>query len=41
MPLLTIPIEFFLFAATLLGVAIFHKRNLEIAVAGLVAITLY
>ena len=41
MPLLTIPIEFFLFAATLLGVAIFHRRNLEIAVAGLVAITLY
>lgn len=41
MPLLTIPIEFFLFGATLLGVAVFHRRNLEIAVAGLVAITLY
>lgn len=41
MPLLNIPIEFFLFAITLLGVAIFHKRNLEVAVAGLVVITLY
>lgn len=41
MPLLNIPIEFFLFAATLLGVAVFHHRNLEVAVAGLVAITLY
>ena len=41
MPLLNIPIEFFLFATTLLGVAIFHKRNLEVAVAGLVVITLY
>jgi Na+/H+ antiporter NhaD/arsenite permease-like protein len=41
MPLLNIPIEFLLFAVTLLGVAIFHKRNLEVAVTGLVAITLY
>ncbi|WP_324780343.1 citrate transporter [Thiobacillus sedimenti] len=41
MPLLNIPVEFFLFACTLLGVAIFHRRNLEVAVAGLIAITLY
>ncbi|MEQ1593197.1 MAG: citrate transporter [Thiobacillaceae bacterium] len=41
MPLLNIPIEFFLFGFTLLGVAIFHKRNLEVAVTGLVVITLY
>lgn len=41
MPLLNIPVEFFLFAFTLLGVAIFHTRNLEVAVAGLLAITLY
>jgi Na+/H+ antiporter NhaD/arsenite permease-like protein len=41
MPLLNIPVEFVLFAITLLGVAIFHQRNLEVAVAGLVAITLY
>ncbi len=41
MNLLNIPLEFFLFAATLLGVAIFHARNLEIAVAGLLVIALY
>jgi Na+/H+ antiporter NhaD/arsenite permease-like protein len=41
MPLLNIPVEFFLFAITLLGVAVFHKRNLEVAVTGLVIITLY
>jgi Na+/H+ antiporter NhaD/arsenite permease-like protein len=41
MPLLNIPVEFFLFALTLLGVAIFHHRNLEVAVSGLVIIALY
>ncbi len=41
MPLLNIPVEFFLFAITLLGVAIFHHRNLEVAVSGLVLIALY
>src|SRR5512138_520746 len=41
MPLLNVPAEFVLFALTLLGVAIFHKRNLEVAVTGLVLITLY
>jgi Na+/H+ antiporter NhaD/arsenite permease-like protein len=41
MPLLNIPVEFFLFAMTLLGVAIFHTRNLEVAVTGLIAIALY
>src|SRR5689334_14815865 len=36
-----IPIEFLLFALTLLGVALWHQRTLEIAAAGLVTITLY
>ena len=36
-----IPIEFLLFAFTLLGVALLHHRTLEVAAAGLVAITLY
>ena len=34
-------VEFILFALTLLGVALFHRRTLEVAVAGLVAVTLY
>ena len=34
-----IPVEFLLFGATLVGVAIFHRRTLTIALAGLVAIT--
>jgi len=38
---LSIPFEFVLFALTLLGVALFHQRTLEVAVAGLVAIVLY
>lgn len=38
---MNIPIEFVLFAITLLGVAVFHNRNLEVAVTGLLAITLY
>jgi Na+/H+ antiporter NhaD/arsenite permease-like protein len=36
-----IPIEFLLFGFTLLGVALWHHRTLEVAAAGLVAITLY
>ena len=36
-----IPVEFLLFAFTLLGVALWHHRTLEIAASGLVAITLY
>ena len=36
-----IPVEFVLFALTLLGVAIFHKQTLEVAVTGLAIITLY
>ncbi len=33
-----IPLEFILFGATILGVALAHRRNLEIALAGLAAI---
>lgn len=36
-----IPVEFLLFGFTLLGVAVFHHRNFEIALTGLVAIALY
>ncbi|MGH8771674.1 MAG: citrate transporter [Burkholderiales bacterium] len=36
-----IPTEFYLFAATLLGVALFHHRTLEVALTGLTAIVLY
>jgi Na+/H+ antiporter NhaD/arsenite permease-like protein len=36
-----IPLEFVLFALTLLGVALLHHRTLEVALAGLGAITLY
>lgn len=35
------PIEFYLFGLTLLGVAIFHHRTLEVALAGLAAILAY
>ncbi|OQW60879.1 MAG: citrate transporter [Proteobacteria bacterium HN_bin10] len=35
------PLEFVLFAATLLGVAIFHRRTFTMAVAGLAAIVAY
>jgi Na+/H+ antiporter NhaD/arsenite permease-like protein len=38
MLLFGIPFEFVVFAFTLLGVAIFHRRNLEIAVAGLIVL---
>jgi Na+/H+ antiporter NhaD/arsenite permease-like protein len=36
-----IPAEFVLFALTLLGVALWHHRTVEVATTGLVAITLY
>ena len=36
-----VPVEFLLFAATLLGVAIFHNRTLQVSLTGLAAITLY
>jgi Na+/H+ antiporter NhaD/arsenite permease-like protein len=36
-----IPFEFILFAATLLGVAIFHTRTLQVALTGLMAILAY
>ncbi|MBY0270545.1 MAG: citrate transporter [Burkholderiales bacterium] len=39
--LLGIPVDFVLFALTLLGVALFHKHTLRVALAGLALITLY
>jgi Na+/H+ antiporter NhaD/arsenite permease-like protein len=36
-----IPIEFLLFAGTLLGVALFHAHTLKVALLGLLAITAY
>jgi Na+/H+ antiporter NhaD/arsenite permease-like protein len=36
-----IPFEFILFAVTLLGVALFHHRTLEVAITGLAAIVMY
>ncbi len=36
-----IPVDFILFALTLIGVALFHHHTLKIAVAGLFVITLY
>ncbi|HEY4485362.1 MAG TPA: SLC13 family permease, partial [Nitrospiria bacterium] len=41
MTLFDIPIEFFFFGLTLLGVAIFHHRNFEVAVGGLAVILAY
>ncbi|MBS0241401.1 MAG: citrate transporter [Proteobacteria bacterium] len=38
---LSIPLEFLLFAATLIGVALFHNHTLKVALAGLVAILAY
>jgi hypothetical protein len=38
---LGIPVDFVLFALTLLGVALFHKRTFEVALVGLATITLY
>jgi Na+/H+ antiporter NhaD/arsenite permease-like protein len=36
-----IPLEFMLFAATLVGVAVFHHKTLQVALTGLGAIVLY
>lgn len=36
-----VPVDFLLFAMTLLGVALFHHKTLQVALAGLSAITLY
>ena len=36
-----VPVDFILFGLTLLGVAVFHHKTLEVAVAGLVAVTVY
>ena len=36
-----IPVDFILFGLTLLGVALFHRHTLYVALAGLVVITLY
>ena len=41
MRIVGIPVEFILFAATLLGVAIFHTQTLRVAVIGLAAVILY
>ncbi|CAN5769968.1 sodium:proton antiporter NhaD [soil metagenome] len=35
------PLEFYLFGLTLAGVAIFHRRTLEVALAGLAAVVAY
>ena len=39
--LIGIPVDFILFALTLLGVALFHRHTLQVALAGLTAIVLY
>jgi Na+/H+ antiporter NhaD/arsenite permease-like protein len=39
--LLDIPIDFILFAVTLIGIAVFHRYTLPVALTGLAAITLY
>lgn len=36
-----IPLDFILFAATLLGVALFHHHTLKVALTGVIAISLY
>jgi hypothetical protein len=36
-----IPVDFILFGLTLLAVALFHHKTLEVALIGLVAVTLY
>jgi len=38
---MSIPIEFLIFGATLLGVALFHRHTLPIALLGLAAVTAY
>ena len=39
--IMSIPLDFILFAATLLGVALFHHHTLKVALTGLAVITLY
>jgi Na+/H+ antiporter NhaD/arsenite permease-like protein len=41
MLILGVPVDFLLFAMTLLGVALFHHRTLEVALTGAAVITLY
>ena len=41
MSLAGVPVDFILFALTLLGVALFHHKTLYVALAGLAAITLF
>ncbi len=41
MSVLGIPVDFILFALTLLGVALFHRHTLHVALAGLAAVTVY
>ena len=36
-----IPVDFILFALTLLGVALFHRHTLPVALTGLAAIVVY
>jgi Na+/H+ antiporter NhaD/arsenite permease-like protein len=38
---LGVPVDFLLFAATLVGVALLHQRTLQVALTGLVVISLY
>src|SRR5688572_19321506 len=38
---LGIPVDFILFALTLLGVALFHRKTLQVALTGLVVIAIY
>jgi hypothetical protein len=38
---LGVPLEFVLFAATLIGIALFHDRTLQVALIGLASIVLY
>ena len=41
MTLAGVPIDFILFALTLLGVAVFHHRTLQVALTGMAVIALY
>ena len=41
MTVLGIPVDFVLFALTLIGVALFHHQTLRVALAGLAVVVLY
>lgn len=41
MHVLSVPVDFILFGLTLIGVAVFHRKTLHVALAGLAAIILY